>query len=190
VLLGLLGAHYPLSLTSSEDFLPELAKQTLAPFAYVLFIGAIVSVILSTIDSSLLAIGALAAHNLFGNPGRQQDDPSRLRSARLFVVIAGLMGSLIALSAESIYGLVLEADSLGTAGIAVITVAALFTRLGGPVSAIGTLVAALASSASAKYIFGYEAPFLISLALSVVVFLTLAPFDPARKSAREHELSG
>ncbi|KPK16189.1 MAG: hypothetical protein AMJ62_06625 [Myxococcales bacterium SG8_38] len=177
VLLGLLGAHYPLSLTNGEDFLPELAKHTLGPIVYVLFIGAIVSVILSTIDSSLLAIGALAAHNLFGDPTRKEGDRRRLRSARLFVVVAGVAGSVIALSADSIYGLVLEADSLGTAGIAVITVAALFTRLGGPVSASATLMVALVSSASAKYIFDHEAPFLLSLALSIVVFLAIVPFE-------------
>jgi Na+/proline symporter len=185
VLLGLLGAHYPLSLTNAEDFLPQLAKHTLGPFAYVLFVGAIVSVILSTIDSSLLAIGALAAHNLFGDPTREEGDPRRLRRARLFVVMAGLAASLIALSAQSIYGLVLEADSLGTAGIAVITIAALFTRLGGPISASATLLVALVSSASAKYIFDHEAPFLLSLALSIAVFLGLAPLERARKAGSE-----
>lgn len=183
VLLGLLGAHYPLQLGSTEDFLPELAKHTLAPFLYVLFMGAIVSVILSTIDSSLLAIGALAAHNLFGDPTRESGDRRRLRSARAFVVLAGLVGSVIALSAQSIYGLVLEADSLGTAGIAVITFAALFTKLGGPISASMTLVVALVSSASAKYLFAYEAPFVLSLALSLVVFFALAPFDRSQQSA-------
>lgn len=183
VLLGLLGAHYPLSLANGEDFLPELAHHTLAPFVYVLFIGAILSVILSTIDSSLLAIGALAAHNLFAGSKTRSDDRRRLLSARLFVILSGVAGCLIALSAESIYDLVLEADSLGTAGIAVITVAALFTRLGGPVSASMTLVVALASSASAKYVFDHEAPFLLSLALSIAVFLTLSPFDRGSRAS-------
>lgn len=177
VLLGLLGAHHPLTLQSSEDFLPELARHSLPPFAYVLFIGAIVSVILSTIDSSLLAIGALAAHNLFGARAGQGDDQRLLWNARLFVIAAGIVSCLAALSADSIYGLVLEADSLGTAGIAVITIAAMFTRLGGPVSAIATLVVALASSAGAKYVFDYEAPFLLSLVLSIVVFLALSAFE-------------
>ena len=93
VLLGLLGAHYPLTLGSSEDFLPELARHTLAPFAYVLFIGAIVSVILSSVDSSMLAIGALAAHNLFANRNSQTDDARRLRNARTFVVVSGELTS-------------------------------------------------------------------------------------------------
>ncbi|MDH4282102.1 MAG: hypothetical protein OEV36_05585 [Myxococcales bacterium] len=39
-MLGLLGAHYPLPLVDGEDFLPELARRTLAPFVYVLFVGA------------------------------------------------------------------------------------------------------------------------------------------------------
>jgi len=177
VMLGLLGAHYPLPLVHGEDFLPELARHTLAPFVYVLFVGAIVSVILSTIDSSLLAIGALAAHNLFGDSTASTGDHRRLRSARLFVIVSGFLACLIALSAESIYALVLEADSLGTAGIAVITIAALFTRVGGPISASATLVVALASSAIAKYVFEYEAPFVFSLGLSILVFLVLAPLD-------------
>jgi uncharacterized membrane protein YccC len=99
--------------------------------------------------------------------------------------MAGLAASFIALSAQSIYGLVLEADSLGTAGIAVITIAALFTRLGGPISASTTLLVALVSSASAKYIFDHEAPFLLSLALSIAFFLGLAPLERARKAGSE-----
>ena len=71
----------------------------------------------------------------------------------------------------------MEADSLGTAGIAVITIAALFTRVGGPISASVTLVVALVSSATAKYLFEYEAPFLLSLGLSIFVFLILTPLD-------------
>jgi len=185
VLLGLLGAHFPMTLGSGEDFLPELARHTLAPFVYVLFIGAIVSVILSSVDSSLLAIGALSAHNLFADRTRPTADGSRLSSARLFVILSGIVSCVIALSAESIYDLVLEADSLGTAGIAVITIAALFTRRGGPLSATATLVVALVSSASAKYVFHYEAPFLLSLVLSIVVFLALSPIDALTLAQRD-----
>jgi hypothetical protein len=101
-------------------------------------------------------------------------------TARLFVVLAGVVGCVVALSAESIYDLVLQADSLGTAGIVVITVAALFTHLGGPVSAIATLIVALVSSAGAKYLFDYEAPFLVSLGASVVVFAATAWWESYR----------
>ena len=189
VMLGLLGAHYPLRLSYNEDFLPELARHTLPPWAYVLFVGAIVSVILSTIDSSLLAIGALAARNLFAERSAHHDEHRGLFTARLFVVLAGALSCVVALSAQSIYDLVLEADSLGTAGIAVITVAALFTGAGGPVSAIATLLVALVSSASAKYLFDYEAPFLLSLGLSIAVFVVLSCLErTARGSSCDRAL--
>jgi SSS family solute:Na+ symporter len=180
VLLGLLGAHAGIPLSDGEDFLPELARYTLPTWAYVLFVGAIVSVMLSTIDSSLLAIGALAARNLFHGRSESEDGTRGLVTARLFVVLAGVVGCVVALSAESIYDLVLQADSLGTAGIVVITVAALFTHLGGPVSAIATLIVALVSSAGAKYLFDYEAPFLVSLGASVVVFAATAWWESYR----------
>ena len=180
VLLGLLGAHSDLPLSHGESFLPELAHFTLPTWGYVLFVGAIVSVILSTIDSSLLAIGAIAARNLFAERAETHDPERGLFTARLFVILAGVLGCVIALSADSIYDLVLEADSLGTAGIVVITVAALFTRWGGPMSATATLIIALVSSASAKYIFNYEAPFLLSLVLSVVVFGLVSSWERTR----------
>lgn len=183
VLLGLLGAHYPEPLSSDEAFLPELAQQMLPAWAYVLFVGAIVSVILSTIDSSLLAIGAIAARNLFSEASGTHDERRGLITARAFVVAAGVVGCVIALAAESIYDLVLQADSLGTAGIVVITVAALFTRMGGSCAAIATLVVALVSSASAKYVFDYEAPFLLSLVLSVVVFVLVASWEGRQTDA-------
>ncbi len=181
VLLGLLGAHYPLPLSANEDFLPELARHTLPPWAYVLFVGAIVSVILSTIDSSLLAIGALAARNLFAERSGLHDSSRGLLTARLFVILAGALSCFVALSAESIYDLVLEADALGTAGIAVITIAALFTSAGGPVAAVSTLVVALVSSASGKYLFDYEAPFLLSLVLSIAVFVLVSRFERSKE---------
>ena len=143
-------------------------------------LGAIVSVILSTIDSSLLAIGALAARNLFAERSEHHDSARGLLSARLFVVLAGSLSCLVALSAESIYALVLQADALGTAGIVVITVAALFTRAGGPIAAISTLVVALASSASGKYLFDYEAPFLLSLVLSIATFVLVSRIERSR----------
>ena len=80
VLIGLLGAHIALSNAEGEGFIPALAAEVLPPAAYVVFIGAIISAILSTVDSSLLASGAVVAHDIAPMFKRGLSDRARLRS--------------------------------------------------------------------------------------------------------------
>jgi Na+/proline symporter len=184
VALGLLGAHYVFGATdaaelseSPDAFIPALARSLLSPPVQVLFAGAMISAILSTVDSTLLAIGALASHNLLPKPkGGAERSPW---AARLMVAGAGVASCAMALSAERIFDLVLQADSLGTGGLVVLLVVALFTRWGGPVSAIATLATGLVSAIVAGQALEAEVPFLTSLVCSAGVFAVVAPVERA-----------
>jgi len=64
VTLGLIGAEMLPGLADPEQILPRLAQIHLPGILYVLFAGALVSAILSTVDSTLLVSSSLVSHNI------------------------------------------------------------------------------------------------------------------------------
>ena len=64
MMVGLLGHVYHPHLAESDSIMPLLAKTHLHTFLYVIFVGALVAAILSTVDSTLLTVSALVTHNL------------------------------------------------------------------------------------------------------------------------------
>jgi len=112
--LGLVGAQLLPGLEDPEAVLPGLAAAHLPVWAYVLFAGALISAILSTVDSTLLVCCSLWAHNL--RP-RARDEKSELQSARRSLLVFGAIALLLAASAEGVFALVEEASALGSAGI-------------------------------------------------------------------------
>lgn len=180
VLIGLLGAHLGLELGDSEEFVPKVAAAVLHPAMFVVFVGAMIAVILSSVDSAMLAVGAIAAHDVLPMVRKESSDRDRLMAARLAVAVAGVAAGCIALVSSSIYELVLFGDSLGTAGVAVVGVMALFTRYGGRWAAMATLSAAWAASLVFEYGLELEAPFLGSLGVAVVTYALVGAFERGR----------
>jgi len=180
VLLALLGPALVPDLDDPEQFLSQLARLHLPSVLFVLFSGALISAILSTVDSALLAIGSFVSQNLV-RPAA--DDPERrreLRIARLSVVAAGFVAYGIARFGGSIYDLVENASSFGSAGIVVITAFALRGRLGGSIAAISALAAGVLAKPAAERI-GLEAPYLTALAVAVLSYLAAAAIERSRR---------
>jgi Na+/proline symporter len=185
VLIGLLGAHLGLELGDSEEFVPKVAAAVLHPAMFVVFVGAMIAVILSSVDSAMLAVGAIAAHDVLPMVRKQSSGRARLVAARVAVAVAGVAAGGIALASDSIYDLVLFGDSLGTAGVAVVGLMALFTRYGGKWAAMATLSAAWAASLLFEYGLDEvwlvsEAPFLGSLGVAVLTYALVGAFERGR----------
>jgi len=175
VLIGLFGAHLAVD-AEGEAFVPALAAHLLPPWLHVVFLGALVAAILSTVDSSLLAIGAVVSNDLLPQRLRSR----RLGAARVATVLAGLAAAALALSAEGIYDIVLMADGLGTAGIAVVGVAALRSKFGGPRAACAALIAAFATSIVLANLTDFAAPFIASLGAALIVFVVVGLAERAQ----------
>ena len=173
VVLGLLGAGLLPGLAEPEQVLPELARTHLSTLGYALFAGALVSAILSTVDSTLLVCSSLATHNLILPMLAAPGERTKLRLARGGVVFFGLIAFLLALRSEGVAALVEQASSLGSSGLFVLLVFGLFTRLGGQASGLGALATGLVVFLIAKHA-GQPTPFLLSLAASAATFLALA----------------
>jgi Na+/proline symporter len=142
--------------------LSALAQQQLHGFLYVLFAGALVSAILSTVDSTLLVAGSLTSHNLILPVRPGLSEAAKVRFARMGVVLFGLVACALALRADSVSGLVEQASSLGSSGIFVVALMSLTTRWGGKRSAFAALTLGMC-----VYLLGisanWRAPYLASL---------------------------
>ena len=135
VLLGLIGPQIFPGLEDTESYLPKLAEKYLSPLFYTIFIGALISAILSTIDSVLLAISALITQNLLGNgPFKRPPVDSfwakltGVQLARICLVFSGLASLMLAIYGESVYEMSELASRFGTTGLVVITTFGLIFR--------------------------------------------------------------
>jgi SSS family transporter len=183
VFLGLAGAALVPELAHSEAILPELARLHLPTVAYALFVGALVSAILSTVDSTLFVCSSLLAHNLVLPRFPGASERAKVRLARLGVAGFGLLAFALALMSESVSALVEQASSLGSAGLFVILLLGLFTRRGGTASALAALLGGLAAYVVASQLEA-ELPFLLSLAAAFAGYALGLPFGGRRREPR------
>jgi SSS family transporter len=180
IFLGLIGHNFVTSVESTEQFLPTMAKSILPNFMYVVFAGALISAILSTIDSILLAISALVSHNFLNPLLKVKSAKQKVINARLVIVGAGIICYVIAMYTKSIYQLVEDSSAFGTAGILVITIFGLIQKRGKHVAATTTMMFGFVITVFLKYIIRIEASFSISLILTAIFFLLMAHYEERR----------
>jgi SSS family solute:Na+ symporter len=174
VLLGLAGPSLVPDLAEPEQFLPALASKTLSPVLFALLSAALMSAILSTIDSVFLAIGALTSHNLLLPLFGWTSERARLRSARASVLVGAIVAYVLALHADGIYSLIESSATFGAAGILVTTLAGVYAKAGGPGAALAALLTGLVVTLLGEHVLELEAPFLSATAASLVVYFGVA----------------
>lgn len=138
--LGLLGAANGFEYESQDAYLPELAQAYLDPVLYVVLMGALVSAILSTVDTTLLAISAIATRNLVEPFAPGIPERGKVALGRVMTAFSGVVALGVAASGDTIKGLVEVASSFGSAGIVVALLFGLHTRFGNQASAIAAMV--------------------------------------------------
>ena len=106
VFLGLTAAGMLPALADSEQFLPELARLVLPPAAFVLFAGAVISAILSTVNTILLTSAGLVSHNLAAPLLHITSDRAKLMLARGGVAVFGVVALVLALTGAGIGAMV------------------------------------------------------------------------------------
>ncbi len=84
VVLGLAGPTLVPGLEEPEQLVTVLAEQHLSTFVYIMFAGALISAILSTVDSCLLAAASLVSHNIIVplQPGFERARQDLVRARR------------------------------------------------------------------------------------------------------------
>jgi SSS family transporter len=160
-----------------EQMLALFAQQQLPMPLYILFLGALVSAILSTLSGALLVAGSLLAHNIITPLLPGVTEKRKLRADRAAVVFFGVVAYVIALASDSIYDLVQESSAIGTAGILVLLVFGMWApKFGGRASAYAALVLGTVTYLIGAHGFEMESPYLVSVAVALGAYLAAAVF--------------
>ena len=170
VFLGLVGVQLAPSLGEAEQIVPALAQQYLPPVLYVMFAGALISAILSTVNSALLASASLVSHNIVLRLWPDVSETAKVGFARAGVALFGLVAFALALQAEGISDLVELASAFATAGIFVAFAFGLFTHWGGAPSAYAAIVAGALVWACGKFALDLQAPYVSGVLAAAIAY--------------------
>jgi SSS family transporter len=176
--IGLIGVALVPELADPEQILPMVAQQYLPPLLYAFFAGALVSAMLSTVDSTLLVASSLVSHNVIVPLRPDMPERRKVWIARAGVATFGAIAYGLALTAEGVYALVEDASAFGSAGIVVVVVMGLFTRRGGVRSAASALLTGIAVWILGAYILAFPYPYITSLAAALIAYLTVSYIEP------------
>lgn len=162
----------------SEQILTRYAQHHLGTVPYIVFVGALVSAILSTVAGALFVAGSLAAHNLVLPLKPDTPEAMKLRLNRICVILFGLGAYVMALTSESIYGLVEEASSFGTSGLLIVLVFSLWLpRIGGRASAYAAILSGTGSYVLGAHVLNVSYPFLTSIGIALAAYLLAIPWS-------------
>jgi SSS family transporter len=172
VFIGLLGVNYLPGLKDSETVMPVLAKLHLNYFFYIIFVGALVSAILSTVDTTLLSASALVSHNLIYPALGKVSEKKKVFIARSATLISGVLAYVIAFMSESITGLVETASSLGGPSILVMTVIALWIKKGSAANAIFAIIMSIFTWIMTHFVIEIEFPTLATVGVCILSYFS------------------
>lgn len=174
VAIGLAGSVLIPGLEHPEQILPLIAQRVLPEALYVVLAGALISAILSTVDTTLLVCSSLVSHNIIVAARPAMSERMKVRVARSGVAIFGVIAYVIALYADGVYSLVEEASSFGSAGIFTVVTIGLFTTWGKSAAAAASLISGVLAWIVGAYVIGLELPYLTSLAAAIGAYSIVA----------------
>ena len=184
VLLGLGAAAVIGADVDPEQLLPHYARRALPLPLYLLFVGALVSAILSTLSGALLVAGSLAAHNLLVPIRPDLGERAKIRANRIAVVLFGVVAFGLALASDSVYELVQQSSGFGSAGLLVLMLFALCApRIGGALSACAALGSSVLVYVLAAYMFELPYPYFSSIGAALAAYLLCLPWSRAARRA-------
>lgn len=172
--IGVIGWNIIPGIEYPEQILPLVAQKYLSPFLYIIFAGALISAILSTVDSTLLASSALMSHNITFSIFNVNNEKKKLFITRINVLISGIVAYLLATKAEGVYNLVKDASAFGSSGIFIVFIFGLSSRIGNGFSAISSVLTGSIIWFLSHYIFHLELSYLISLFSALTIYLLTA----------------
>ncbi len=174
VFFGLVGPQLAPGLEEAEQIVPTLAQRYLPTAIFVMYAGALISAILTTVDSALLAAASLLSHNIVLRLKPDVSERGKVALARGGVTLLGLLAFGLALRSEGISSLVELASAFATAGIFVAFAFGLFTGWGGAASAYAAIVTGAVVWAGGKLVLELEAPYITGVLGAVAAYAAVA----------------
>jgi Na+/proline symporter len=172
-------------LASDERFLPGLAAALLPAWLHIVFIGALLSAILSSVDSALLAVSGVAAESGYRRINPAASPRTMLRAARAATVVAALVAALLAASGESLRGLVLDAGAIG-AVLAVPIVLGLAGIGRGTRAGLAAIMVQIAVLGVLDWVLAIEGAFLWMIASGLATFGAVVALERVARQPATH----
>ncbi len=184
VSLGLFGPQLAVrlgvTLGTDEAYLPSLAAALFPDWLMILFTGALVSAILSSVDSALLAVSAVVTESGYRRLRPEASPLAMLRAARFSTVCAAAVAAWLAMQGESLRNLVLDAGAIA-AVLAVPIIAGLagWTRSGR--AALAAILVQMGVLGVLDWGMGVPGAFLWMIASGAATFAATTWLDRPRK---------
>ena len=112
VFLGIAATLTFPDLEDPEQVMMKLAQTYLSPLGMAIFIGALISALMSSADSALLAPASIIGNDLVRYLRPDIDAQSQLRVCRLSVPILGIIALYLALTHNTVYTLMIDSWSI------------------------------------------------------------------------------
>lgn len=172
VYIALVGTHFDFKLEHRDEYLPDLAKNLLPMPLFVVFIGALISAILSTVNSTLLAFSTLVSQNIVFPLMKHKTQKKEIMITRGLILLAGPITCFLALGGENIFEMVQLSSSFGVAGVLTAFFCGLWFKKGGPFTAAAALLSGMTVTILGNFVYDevWEAPFLYSIAAAVTAY--------------------
>lgn len=129
--------------TNPQEILPTVVQKHMPLFIQVIFLGALLSAIMSTASGAILAPASVLGENIIKPLIKELDDKKHLLLLRISVFLIALIGTAFALHRSNIYELVAEASSISLVSLFVPLLGGLLWKRSSAVGAILAMVLGL-----------------------------------------------
>jgi Na+/proline symporter len=184
VMLGIIASVTMPGLADPETVVPELALAHLHPVAIAVFVGALLAAIMSSADSALLAAASIFSVNILPYFRPQPSDKARLLTTRIAIPVFGSIAVFVALRAQVVYDLMLDANSVMLVCVTVPFIAGIWWKGANRTGALASMAAGFITWLVAILIAPEYAGDLLGLLVGLVVMLIVTPLtqrtDPPR----------
>ena len=184
VVLGIIASVTMPGLEDPEQAVPALALAHLHPVAIAVFVGAILAAVMSSADSALLGAASLLSRNLLPLVWRGASDRALLLVARLAIPFFGLLAIVIALHAQIVYHVVIDANILLLAAVIVPVILGVWWPRANRAGAVSAMACGIAAWLLTRLVAPELPGDLIGLIASLVTMLVVTPLtqsiDPPR----------
>tara|TARA_Y100000389_G_scaffold162869_1_gene165846 strand:- start:42187 stop:43614 length:1428 start_codon:yes stop_codon:yes gene_type:complete len=184
IMLGYIASVTMPGIQDPNAIIPLLAIEHLHPILVAIFVGAVVSAIMSTSDSILLGIGTLCSVDLLPRVVKNPSEKLRLVVARWSIPVIALLALWKAFSTSSVIGGIGEAVAVGFAGISGPYLLVIWwkklTSIGGYAGIVSGFISFMASAAIFPDLPSSLMAFVVSITVSVIVSLITQQINPSK----------
>ncbi len=152
VIIGIISVSLIPQIDDPEHIVPRIAMEYLPTWAIALFIGALLSAIMSSADSAILAPSSIIGKNVLGYFKPNADGREVLLWTRASIPVIGILSLFIALYFENIYQLLIDSFSVLLVSLFVPMAAGIWWRKANSAGAVASMGVGLVFWIAFKFI--------------------------------------